>query len=669
MRAGHLLGLAPLALTALACDSCYGPQNNVVLTRNVRRMQPDAENATVLPRGPLEWGQINFLHTTDTHGWLEGHIKEQNYGADWGDFVSFTKHMKKKAKDMDVDLLLVDTGDLHDGAGLSDATSPDGAFSNPVFENIDYDLLTIGNHELYVSEVSYETFNGFAKVYGDRYLTSNVEILNPATGKFESLGAKYRYFTTEHGLRIMSFGVIFDFTGNSNASRITKAKDMVKQPWFLSAVNFTEPIDLFVLLGHNPPRTTAPTSTWGTIYSTIRKMRPDVPIQVFGGHTHVRDFVVYDTLGTGLESGRYCESLGWLSMSGINSTAFTGTQKPHGVPHPTTKPIAVNTTASANISGAATQDYGLKFSRRYLDWNRLTFTYHAAGSQKRAFDTPAGLRTTGEISAMRQQLNLTGLYGCAPQTYCQYCKPFGDPGNIYTLLTDALAATVVNQSRADVPRLVSTNTGSVRFDLAKGPFTYDDSFIVSPFINKFYYIPDVPYKFASQMLDLLNSGPYQKRDALTGTPEYGAMPKRDSCVDPPITHNHLESRSYPGGKLLRRQELTPGYTTTDDFGTNGDDTIHSVIPYYDVPIDFQANASFPTDGSEPETVDYVFTDFMLKFVLSAFQQLGANYTTSDVTYYMPQSFSTQTYLPEYAKTHWHKNMPNCPVGAGIGFSN
>jgi 2',3'-cyclic-nucleotide 2'-phosphodiesterase (5'-nucleotidase family) len=50
------------------------------------------------------------MHTTDTHGWLEGHIKEQNYGADWGDYVSFTKHMKQKARNLGVDLLLVDTG-------------------------------------------------------------------------------------------------------------------------------------------------------------------------------------------------------------------------------------------------------------------------------------------------------------------------------------------------------------------------------------------------------------------------------------------------------------------------------------------------------------------------------------------------------------------------------
>lgn len=41
---------------------------------------------------------------------LEGHLKEKNYGADWGDFVSFTKAMKKRAHELDVDLLLIDTG-------------------------------------------------------------------------------------------------------------------------------------------------------------------------------------------------------------------------------------------------------------------------------------------------------------------------------------------------------------------------------------------------------------------------------------------------------------------------------------------------------------------------------------------------------------------------------
>lgn len=50
------------------------------------------------------------ISKTDTHGWLEGHLKEQNYGADWGDFASFSRHMQHMAGNLGVDLLLVDTG-------------------------------------------------------------------------------------------------------------------------------------------------------------------------------------------------------------------------------------------------------------------------------------------------------------------------------------------------------------------------------------------------------------------------------------------------------------------------------------------------------------------------------------------------------------------------------
>ena len=40
--------------------------------------------------------------------------------GDLGDFASFVAHMKKIAEEKDVDLLLVDSGDLHDGTGISD---------------------------------------------------------------------------------------------------------------------------------------------------------------------------------------------------------------------------------------------------------------------------------------------------------------------------------------------------------------------------------------------------------------------------------------------------------------------------------------------------------------------------------------------------------------------
>ena len=300
-----------------------------------------------------------------------------------------------------------------------------------------------------------------------------MQILNNSTGQFEYIGNKYRYFTTAHGLRIMAFGVLYDFTGNSNVSKVIKTADLVKESWFLYAINYPEPIDLFLLIGHNPVRTTVSTSTFGTIYNTIRGLRPNIPIQAFGGHTHVRDFAVYDTMSTGLESGRYCETVGWLSMSGINSSTFHGNMKPRGVPNPTQpalKVAAANSTVS-NSTVSKNTTSSTVYQRRYLDFNRLTFAYHAVGSQSSTFDYHSGERVTDLITSDRKELNLTALYGCAPETYCQYCKPFGADGNIFPLLATALAATVINESRADVPRLIIINTGSVRFDLVKGPFT------------------------------------------------------------------------------------------------------------------------------------------------------------------------------------------------------
>lgn len=157
-------------------------------------------------------------------------------------------------------------------------------------------------------------------------------------------------------------------------------------------------------------------------------------------------------------------------MSGINSSTFTGNQKPRGVPNPTQKAIkVVNGTAAPG--NASTPSSNLVYSRRYLDWNRLTFEYHATGSQEGTFDYHSGQRVTTEITKDRKQLNLTALYGCAPETYCQSCKPFLAEGNIFKLLQTALAATVINSSRADIPRLIIINTGSIRFDLVEGPFT------------------------------------------------------------------------------------------------------------------------------------------------------------------------------------------------------
>lgn len=474
----------------------------------------------------------------------------------------------------------------------------------------------------------------------------------------------------------MAFGVLYNFTSNSNASRITPAQKMVTEKWFIDAVNYEEPVDMYIVTGHNAPRLTDRTSTQKWVYDAIRKYKKDTPVTFFGGHTHVRDFAINDLTSVGIQAGRYCETVGWLAIDGIEAPGYSDVNIPEDVPKPTRPAIKVsNSTTSAAPYPSSTS--GLRYARRYLDWNRRTFAYHAPGSQDRTFDTQQGRAVSQTIYGVRQELNLTRLYGCAPQTWCQFCAPYGSNGSIYGLIEDALAKIVVNEERADVPRILLANTGGIRFDLAKGPFTYDDSFIVIPFKNKFLYIPDVPFQYASQVLDILNAGPFirkrgiESRDLETrdfNFPVLTPLAEPNECKNPPLPAAHLRSRST-GPRIVRRQdtsELTPGYVTTDDFGKDGDDTPHSPIPNFPRPNVVAGNASLPDGGGSPETVDLVFYDFIQKYVLAALEDAGRTYTPDDVQQYLPDDFTSNSYLPAYAQKYWQANVPNCPVGEGIG---
>jgi hypothetical protein len=281
-------------------------------------------------------------------------------------------------------------------------------------------------------------------------------------------------------------------------------------------------------------------------------------------------------------------------MSGFSkcNSGFKSGSNPKGVPNPTRK-------ATTNSTSP------FKYARRYLDWNRDTFQFHTNTSTAAQFDSSSGLAVSAEIAEDRVQLNLGDVYGCAPQAYCMTCAPFNDTDNIFPLLSTALAETVINETRQAIPRYIISNTGGIRFDLYKGPFTYDDQFIVSPFTDAFLYVPEVPCGLASTVLDSLNNAGASEKRSL------GYMPvERDFCVDPmvaPLGARDVFDHSHTA--ITRRQvvDLTAGYTTTDDFGTDGDDTAHSTIPYYSIPDFFQGLGGFGEDGCT-DTADLVFLD-------------------------------------------------------------
>jgi len=76
----HTMHRAALLVTFLTAAAVYGCGDHDSLIRARRDL---SSVPLTPPSAPLEWGDVNFLHTTDTHGWLLGHQKttfpEPNY--------------------------------------------------------------------------------------------------------------------------------------------------------------------------------------------------------------------------------------------------------------------------------------------------------------------------------------------------------------------------------------------------------------------------------------------------------------------------------------------------------------------------------------------------------------------------------------------------------------
>uniref|UniRef100_A0A0W0FQK1 Calcineurin-like phosphoesterase domain-containing protein n=1 Tax=Moniliophthora roreri TaxID=221103 RepID=A0A0W0FQK1_MONRR len=567
------------------------------------------------PTRPLEWGDINFIHTTDSHGWLLGHQKESfpepNYSADLGDFASFVAHMKEIALEKDVDLLLVDSGDLHDGTGLSDGFPPggiDGQESNEFLKQLPYDVMAIGNHELYIYNITLDMHQNFAPALDGRYLSSNVNITvvdenNNAVSV--PVGNRFAKFTTRKGRSVTAFGVLFEFTSNDENTTVQKVADMVKESWFVDAIQ-DEP-DIFLLVGHMP----VARDKWPIVHDAIRAVHPTTPILIFGGHTHIRDCLQLDGRSMSLESGRYMETVGWLSAK-------------------------LETDETKNIT----------FSRRYLDTNRVTYEFHS-GKSNTSFDTDAGDSIRRGLYDLSDRFNLDFLFGTAPQDYLLNRAPYPSNNSLLSLFAEQAVPTAlaINNSRADIPNYIIIQAGSQRFDLFAGPFTKNDQLTSSPFTNAFVYIPDVPLSLAQQVLPTLNNP--------TGA-------QRRSLEDDLYARGEIEMRyrawlqdmnlRHDGAVRRAANNLTLGYITTDACPGVGDDIPHAPMEVFPLP---NYIASRPPNVTEDAAVDFVFSDFVQSNVLDALNSLQSDrqYTDADVSSYSPFLFNAVLGL--FAQQAWN----------------
>ena len=478
--------------------------------------------------------------------------------------------------------------------------------------------------------------------FRDGYLASNLDILDPATGEQRPMAQRYKKFTTKNqGIRIMAFGFLFDFTMNSKNTIVQQVEDTLKEEWFQSAIRDRE-VDLFLVTGHVALRS----PEFGHIFRAIRGQNWDTPIQFFGGHTHIRDFAKYDSKAYAMESGRYMETIGFMSIEGLG-TGGKSTSKSENFP---SFPRAL--TASPT------------FARRYID-NNLYSYYHHTGLNSSTFPTPRGVNVSRQIAEDRKALNLDHLYGCAPHAYWTNRTPFPGNESIFSWLQDeVLPAMVIDKQRGDLPRMVLTNSGALRFDIFKGPFTVDSMYTVSPFTSGFRYIKDVPFGIAERLKVILNHEVPQLWDASQSMSFKSPVPISDlQAVVDEDHYMHKPGVQMPLVDHKHEEDLLPGYTTSDDAGSDGDDTIHAPIQFYKVPncLESRIGLSPTSIGRDPgpESVDLVYVDFIERYILLALKFLGTDYSAADTAVYMKGQTLTDI-IGKWVRKNWE-----CPNPGGF----
>ena len=523
-----------------------------------------------------------------------------------------------------------------EGNGIYDASKPKGEFTFDILKEQHIDVICSGNHELYKATSASNEFQKTVPDFKGRYIASNLDIYNAETKKFEPLAPRYRKFTTKNqGIRVTAFGFLFDFNGNANNTRVQFVEETVKEKWFQDAIRDRE-VDLFLVTGHVPIRDS---QEFNLIFKTIRAVQWDTPIQFLGGHTHIRDFVKYDARASGLESGRYFETIGFASVSGVNRGG----------------------------NGATTNSAKNTFSRRYID-NNLFSLYHHSDTNSSTFPTELGRNVSGAITSARKSLNLDKTYGCAPQNYWVNRAPYPNKDSMFTWLEESVLPKQIGRYQASArdqnSALVLVNTGALRFDIFEGPFTRDTTYLVSPFTSGFRFIESVPRGTAEKVLPLLNKGsPVGVKDlAYTGPVPPESNHVAPSETDADMTIGRLQTvlqNQVPIGQseLEPEQDLTPGYTTKDDAGADGDDTKHQAIEFFAVPncfatyVELSKNARTALDHPQPETVDFVYNEFIEPWILLALQFLGQDYSLDDTAPYMGGKSFTSV-MTDWVEENW-----------------
>lgn len=411
----------------------------------------------------LPWGDINVFVVTDVHSWVAGHGRHEADDADYGDVLSFYQLLKQQNPKRDI--FFVMNGDFMDGTGLS--TIPPSHLL-PILMKMPWDAVNLGNHELYHAEtVAYMEESGFIQHWKGNYLTTNTYWANRGNTTHRiPLGARYTYLwaPTNEAL-ILTFGFLYNFQDNCNTTFVQRVQETVQESWFRAVLNRRNYDAILVLahMDHQDPLVKI-------IRQAIRSEVGDtMPIQFINGHSHRRGFTLYDSTSSGMEAGRFLDTVGFVSF-------------------PTSTSVM-----KARFDPILMQH---KFLNTRVDELRSILGVHTE------FSTADGSALKLMIHDTQNELGLNSVIGCSPHRYL-LSAPVNESDSLWKLFLEEVIPTQLSRHNSSI--VFFGNSGDFRYDLFGGEVIVDDVYAVSPFNDTILQVVDnIPGIDLLKVLDALS---------------------------------------------------------------------------------------------------------------------------------------------------------------------
>ena len=248
---------------------------------------PTAVTETEAPKAT----RIAVFETSDIHGYIMDTTggKANTFQYRLARIAKIVNNARESG-DYD-DVILVDSGDIYQGAPISNLT--EGAYLRAALDIMKYDAVTLGNHDFDWDVTQYAT-DSMATVpayeigdyVGDPYIPVIAATLYSSNNHNRSLFTKDYVIVEKAGRRIALIGYIPDYSDDIMQSKIEPYElhgDLDEFSQRVKEINEAEKPDVTIVLAHEKPVTVANTLD-----------HEDVDL-VAGGHEHAAVFGVADS--------------------------------------------------------------------------------------------------------------------------------------------------------------------------------------------------------------------------------------------------------------------------------------------------------------------------------------------------------------------------------------